>query len=277
MSSRHQAVLAIFFEEGLTTLSPPALAYRMGVPVREAEALLDDMVRDDLLALDFSSDADFAYRLPPGTLPPEPLPPAVASHATVATHHQAATAWSEPQTATHAPVASRAAHRRAAPQSPWPQARAAAPHHRPPHAPSGPDGTDGSVGPTRARFATAAPLAPASHPGASPRPHSQPAPSRQPANSRQPAPYPAPSTEMVRHRPNLPTPYKAPSRKPFTAGLLSFLCTGLGQVYNGEPLKGGLMLATSAMLWLFWMGWIVSIWSIVDAHTVAERAESPGA
>ncbi|TXD38259.1 hypothetical protein FRC98_05015 [Lujinxingia vulgaris] len=279
MSSRHQAVLGIFFEEGVTTLSPAHLAYRMGVPVREAEALLDEMVTHDLLALDFSGDHDFGYRLPPGTLPPEPAPAPAPAY-----HQDAASQPAHPQS-TPSPYASYASGEdasydalpdaRYAAHTPGPSAAYGNPQRwssAPAPQTSSPDGTDGSVGPIRrSPPGYAPPASPRSQPtsvaSARPSPY---------AGSPFAAPVDTRRQELVPFRDNLPQQHVRPDRRPFVAGLLSFLFTGLGQVYNGEPLKGGLMFATSMMLWLFWMGWVVSMWSIADAYHVAQRAESQG-
>lgn len=283
MSSRHQAVLGIFFEEGVTTLSPAHLAYRMGVPVREAEALLDEMVTQDLLALDFSGDHDFGYRLPPGTLPPEARQPhspqTEASQAVLSQHpapreHSPYAAYPGGEAFDGVSETSRNAASSSHPANAYNSApRWAAPP--PSHSawPDGTDGTDGSVGPIRTSSRGYAQPAhphhrPTSAPSAPPSPFTN-SPFSTTADARR--------QELVPLRDNLPRQHLRPDRRPFVAGLLSFLFTGLGQVYNGEPLKGGLMFATSMMLWLFWMGWVVSMWSIADAYTVAQRAESQGA
>ncbi|RVU44846.1 hypothetical protein EA187_09920 [Lujinxingia sediminis] len=280
MSSRHQAVLGLFFEEGVTTLSPAHLAYRMGVPVREAEALLDEMVTQDLLALDFSGDHDFGYRLPPGTLPPEPRqayrPESVSAH----------DAHSRPLAPSQVPSSYEPAPYRDASYQSYDAAHVETPlNHSSPYAPaqgwhahaapqgSSPDGTDGSVGPFRASSRGYAQPDPPHHqptsaPFAPPSPYAA-SPFAAAADARR--------QELVPFRDNLPQQHMRPDRRPFVAGLLSFLFTGLGQVYNGEPLKGALMFATSMLLWFFWMGWVVSMWSIADAYSVAQRAESQGA
>ncbi|TXD34647.1 hypothetical protein FRC96_13605 [Lujinxingia vulgaris] len=280
MSSRHQAVLGIFFEEGVTTLSPAHLAYRMGVPVREAEALLDEMVTQDLLALDFSGDHDFGYRLPPGTLPPKPRQPhspqTEASQAVLSQHpgRQRSSSPYAAEAQDGAYGVSSPAHYAAGSSHPAQAYGSAQRREAPPISYSASaDGTDGSVGPIRTSGRGYAQPAhphhrPTSSPSAPPAPFS---------NSPYSTAADAGRQELVPFRDNLPQQHVRPDRRPFVAGLLSFLFTGLGQVYNGEPLKGGLMFATSMMLWLFWMGWVVSMWSIADAYTVAQRAESQGA
>lgn len=49
------------------------------------------------------------------------------------------------------------------------------------------------------------------------------------------------------------------------AAICSFFIPGLGQLVQGRPLKALLMFVLAAILWIFWMGWLVHLWSIVDA------------
>ncbi|RDV40144.1 hypothetical protein FRC96_09165 [Lujinxingia vulgaris] len=53
--------------------------------------------------------------------------------------------------------------------------------------------------------------------------------------------------------------------------LLSLILCGTGQIYNGEVSKGIIMMVLCILLWLVLLGWVVHIWSIVDAVVVAER------
>ncbi|MCX5497117.1 GYF domain-containing protein [Kaistia dalseonensis] len=52
--------------------------------------------------------------------------------------------------------------------------------------------------------------------------------------------------------------------------LLSLLCAGLGQFYNGQVGKGILMFIMMVALWFVFLGWIVWIWSAVDAYRTAK-------
>ncbi|MBA2662229.1 MAG: hypothetical protein H0U74_08025 [Bradymonadaceae bacterium] len=61
---------------------------------------------------------------------------------------------------------------------------------------------------------------------------------------------------------------------PGVAALLSFLVVGGGQWYNGEFGKGMGMFIGCIVSWIFLLGWIVSIWSIVDAYKVAQERRS---
>lgn len=49
------------------------------------------------------------------------------------------------------------------------------------------------------------------------------------------------------------------------AALASLFIPGLGQLLQGQVLKSALMFFLAAFLWFFWLGWIVHLWSIVDA------------
>lgn len=51
------------------------------------------------------------------------------------------------------------------------------------------------------------------------------------------------------------------------AALASFFIPGLGQLLQGRVIKAGLQFVLAALLWLVWMGWIIHLWSIVDAAT----------
>lgn len=64
---------------------------------------------------------------------------------------------------------------------------------------------------------------------------------------------------------------KPVDKSPFLAAILSLLFVGLGQLYNGEVGKGILMFLGCVMLWVVMLGWIVNIWAIIDAYSVANR------
>ena len=55
------------------------------------------------------------------------------------------------------------------------------------------------------------------------------------------------------------------------AALCSFFIPGLGQLLQGRPLKAALMFVGAALLWLIWLGWIVHLWSIIDAAVWKQR------
>ncbi|PWK82123.1 hypothetical protein [Fulvimonas soli] len=49
------------------------------------------------------------------------------------------------------------------------------------------------------------------------------------------------------------------------AAVCSFFIPGLGQLVQGRLLKAAVMFVLAGVLWLFWLGWLVHLWSIVDA------------
>jgi TM2 domain-containing membrane protein YozV len=57
------------------------------------------------------------------------------------------------------------------------------------------------------------------------------------------------------------------------AALASFFIPGLGQLLQGRWFVAGLMFLMTALLWLILLGWIIHLWSIIDA-AVYEKPES---
>jgi len=49
------------------------------------------------------------------------------------------------------------------------------------------------------------------------------------------------------------------------AGLASFFIPGLGQLLQGRWLLAAFMFALTWFFWLFLMGWVIHLWSIIDA------------
>ena len=49
------------------------------------------------------------------------------------------------------------------------------------------------------------------------------------------------------------------------AALASFFVPGLGQLIQGRPVKGGIMFVLAALLWIILLGWVIHLWSILDA------------
>ncbi len=69
-----------------------------------------------------------------------------------------------------------------------------------------------------------------------------------------------------------------PSKNPGIAAVLSFFVTGLGQIYNGQILKGLLCALGYAIGWgltTILIGWVfllpLWVWGIFDAYKTAER------
>ena len=55
------------------------------------------------------------------------------------------------------------------------------------------------------------------------------------------------------------------------AALASFFVPGLGQLIQGRLLKAIVMFVLAAVLWVFLLGWIVHLWSILDAAMFKAR------
>ena len=49
------------------------------------------------------------------------------------------------------------------------------------------------------------------------------------------------------------------------AALASFFIPGLGQLLQGRFLMALVMFVLAAVLWVILMGWIIHLWSIIDA------------
>jgi TM2 domain-containing membrane protein YozV len=49
------------------------------------------------------------------------------------------------------------------------------------------------------------------------------------------------------------------------AALASFFVPGLGQLLQGRIIKAIIMFVLAAVLWVVLLGWIIHIWSIIDA------------
>ena len=49
------------------------------------------------------------------------------------------------------------------------------------------------------------------------------------------------------------------------AALASFFIPGLGQLLQGRVLAALIQFVLAGVLWLFLLGWIVHLWSIIDA------------
>ena len=68
------------------------------------------------------------------------------------------------------------------------------------------------------------------------------------------------------------------TQNPGIAAVLSFFITGLGQIYNGQILKGILCASAYFICWgltTILVGWVLLaplwIWGIFDAYKTAER------
>ena len=50
------------------------------------------------------------------------------------------------------------------------------------------------------------------------------------------------------------------------AGLLSLIIPGLGQLSQRRNLMAGIQIILAIVLWQYWLGWFVHIWSAYDAN-----------
>ena len=49
------------------------------------------------------------------------------------------------------------------------------------------------------------------------------------------------------------------------AALASFFIPGLGQLVQGRLARAAVMFVLATVLWFFLLGWIIHLWSIIDA------------
>ncbi len=49
------------------------------------------------------------------------------------------------------------------------------------------------------------------------------------------------------------------------AAICSFFAPGLGQLVQGRLLAAIIHFFLAAALWIVWMGWIIHLWSVLDA------------
>lgn len=55
------------------------------------------------------------------------------------------------------------------------------------------------------------------------------------------------------------------------AALCSFFIPGLGQLVQGRLLMAAVQFVLAALLWLVLLGWVVHLWSIIDAALFRPR------
>jgi TM2 domain-containing membrane protein YozV len=49
------------------------------------------------------------------------------------------------------------------------------------------------------------------------------------------------------------------------AALASFFIPGLGQLLQGRLIMAAIQFVMAAILWFFLLGWVIHLWSILDA------------
>jgi TM2 domain-containing membrane protein YozV len=58
------------------------------------------------------------------------------------------------------------------------------------------------------------------------------------------------------------------------AALASFCIPGLGQLLQGRPLTALIHFVLAGILWIFLLGWLVHLWSIIDAARWKAKASA---
>jgi TM2 domain-containing membrane protein YozV len=56
------------------------------------------------------------------------------------------------------------------------------------------------------------------------------------------------------------------------AAVCSFFIPGLGQLVQGRVMMALVMFVLAALLWFIFMGWLVHLWSIIDAAVWRPKA-----
>ena len=49
------------------------------------------------------------------------------------------------------------------------------------------------------------------------------------------------------------------------AALCSFFIPGLGQLLQGRLVRAAIQFVLAAALWFIFMGWVIHLWSVIDA------------
>ncbi|MDQ8164784.1 MAG: hypothetical protein P3A28_03380 [Gemmatimonadota bacterium] len=55
------------------------------------------------------------------------------------------------------------------------------------------------------------------------------------------------------------------------AAVCSFFVPGLGQLVQGRIFAALVQFVMASVLWIIWLGWLVHLWSIVDAALYKPR------
>ncbi len=55
------------------------------------------------------------------------------------------------------------------------------------------------------------------------------------------------------------------------AAFASLLVPGLGQLLQGRLAMAVFQFALAIVFWLFWLGWIIHLWSVLDAARFIPR------
>lgn len=57
------------------------------------------------------------------------------------------------------------------------------------------------------------------------------------------------------------------------AALCSFFIPGLGQLLQGRPIIALVQFVLASILWIFLLGWVIHLWSILDAALYKPRPD----
>jgi TM2 domain-containing membrane protein YozV len=55
------------------------------------------------------------------------------------------------------------------------------------------------------------------------------------------------------------------------AALCSFFIPGLGQLLQGRVFVALIQFVLAGVLWIFWLGWLIHLWSVIDAAVYRGR------
>ncbi len=58
------------------------------------------------------------------------------------------------------------------------------------------------------------------------------------------------------------------------AALASFFIPGLGQLLQGRLVIAAIQFVLAALLWIVLLGWVIHLWSILDAALWKSRSEA---
>ena len=56
------------------------------------------------------------------------------------------------------------------------------------------------------------------------------------------------------------------------AALASFFIPGLGQLLQGRVLMALIQFVLAGVLWFFLLGWVIHLWSVLDAATWTSKS-----
>jgi TM2 domain-containing membrane protein YozV len=59
------------------------------------------------------------------------------------------------------------------------------------------------------------------------------------------------------------------------AAVCSFFIPGLGQLVQGRPIMALIHFVLASVLWIILLGWVIHLWSILDAALFRPRGSGP--